>query len=71
VARNAIAATPCSGQECFNVAACEVVPKGRWRNLPIVKACRGCAPKLAAAYETKGPGERGWAEVLRMKKVKT
>jgi hypothetical protein len=62
---------PCDVADCFNVAACEVVPMGRWRNMPVVKACRGCASKVVKAYETTGPGERGWAEITSMKKVTT
>ena len=57
-----IAAIPCAGTDCFNVATHEVTPRGRWRNVSIVKACRGCAKRLAVAYRTEA-GERGWADV--------
>ncbi len=56
---------PCAGTDCFDPATHEVTPRGRWRNHRVVKACKHCAAKLAAAYETK-TGERGWADIEKI-----
>ncbi len=56
---------PCAGTDCFDPATHEVTPRGRWRNHQVVKACKKCAQKLAAAYVTNA-GERGWADVERI-----
>ena len=60
-------APPCGGSGCFNGATYEVIPRGRWRNVQITKACRKCVKAMAAAYETKGVGERGWADIEPIK----
>lgn len=57
---------PCAAADCFNAATHEVVPRGRWRNLPIVKACRGCSKKLVANYRSVTGEERGWADIIPM-----
>lgn len=56
---------PCAGTDCFDAATCEVIPRGRWRNHQVVKACKKCAQRLAAAYVTNA-GERGWADIEKI-----
>jgi hypothetical protein len=55
-------APPCGGDGCFNGAVFEVIPRGRWRNMPITKACKKCSLRMANAYTTRA-GERGWADL--------
>lgn len=54
----------CGAPGCFDAATFEVIPKGRWRNVPITKACRKCAKNVAGAYKTKAVGEPGWADLV-------
>lgn len=55
----------CGTVGCFNEAAFEVIPKGRWRNLPITKACRKCVKDVVLVYKTKTTaGEPGWADTM-------
>lgn len=53
---------PCGGEGCFDGADFEVIPRGRWRNMPITKACKKCSKRMADAYTTRA-GERGWADL--------
>ncbi len=57
----------CSNGGCFEDAAFDVIPIGRWAKLPKKKACSGCAKSMAAAFETKA-GDGG-AMLQKIKKA--